>query len=295
LRRRDRRQEVRFWLPLLALAAVAGLIYADYHRPSKEVLRAAGQYLDALSRQDLPAAYGLLTSASQTHCAQAEFRTGREGTSWTWSDAKIVRLEPDAATVKYRLQVLGRPPSEDYLILMREDGRWLRPYNWVILQRAQDALDRSDADMALLLAQEAARINPRDPVAQGFVCEAVNSRKVAADAERECSRALSLSAEYPSQLSPKSLFHIRAILGDTYKNSLGKYPEAIAQYDAMLAVPDVAPADQCDVLLARADTRIAMGRTSEAARDLQAAAGLCAKPADLDYIRQRQAQLPPGR
>jgi hypothetical protein len=98
-----------------------------------------------------------------------------------------------------------------------------------------------------------------------------------------------LSQIYPSKLSLKSLYHLHAILGDTYKNALKKYPEAIAQYDALLAFPDLAPADQCDLLLARCDTRIAMGRNAEAAADLQTAAGVCTKPEDFDFIRKRQA------
>jgi hypothetical protein len=136
------------------------------------------------------------------------------------------------------------------------------------------------------------RIDPRDPMARGYLCEAVFYRKVAVETERECSFALQLSKVYPSKLSLKSLYHLHAILGDTYKNALRKYPEAVAEYDALLAFPDLAPADQCDLLLARADTRIAMAAGSEAAADLKAAAGACVKPADLDYIRKRQAALP---
>ena len=113
-----------------------------------------------------------------------------------------------------------------------------------------------------------------------------------AETERECSAALQLSQIYPSKLSLKSLYHLHAILGDTYKNALRKYPEAVAQYDVLLAFPDLAPADQCDLLLARADTRIAMGQNTEAAADLQTAAGVCTKPEDLGYIRKkRQAAL----
>lgn len=295
LRRRDRRQNLYFLLALLALAAGGGAVYLDRHDPAREALAVAGQYLDALSRQDLPAAYALLTTAAQAHCPEADFRTGREGAAWTWSDAKIVRLESEAATIKYLLRVPGQPPREDFLAFQREGGRWRRPHNGQMLQKAQDALDRSNPDLALILAQEAARIDPRDPAARAFLCEAVYSRGIAAETERQCLQALDLSARQPSQLSAKSLRNIRAILGDTYKNSLHKYPEALAQYDAMLASPEGAETGRCEALLASADTRLALGRDSEAGRDLQAAAGCCAKPADLDFIRQRQARLPPGR
>lgn len=220
-----------------------------------------------------------------------EFRLGREDTPWTWSGIRLARLESEAAVVKYRLNVAGKPPADDFLIFLLEDGRWVRPYNWNLLQRAEDAFARNDPDMALILSQEAVSIDPRDPMARGYLCEAVYYRKVPAETEHECAAALQLSQVYPSKLSLKSLYHLHAILGDTYKNALQKYPEAVAQYDALLAFPDLAPTDQCDLLLARADTRIAMGQSAEAAADLQTAAGVCTKSEDRDYIRKRQTVL----
>jgi len=280
-----------FWGPLAAVLAAGAYFYCDFHRPQNEIPRAAAQYLNALSAGDLPAAYALLSHASQAHCTLDEFRAGRENLPWTWSSIRLARLEDEAAVVRYRLLVKGRPAQDDFLIFLREDGRWVRPYNWNLLQRAEEAFVRDDPDMALILAQEAVAIDPRDPMARGYLCEAVYYRKVPAETERECTAALQLSRVYPSKLSLKSLYHLHAILGDTYKNALQKYPEAVAQYDALLAFPDLAPADQCDLLLARADTRIAMAKSAEAAADLQAAAGICTKAADLGYIRRRQAAL----
>ena len=291
LRRRDRGQNMRFWLPLVLAAAAAVLIYANHHRPEKELPRAAAQYLDALSRQDFAGAYAMLSKAARTYCTLEEFTNLREATAWTWSDPRIARLEPEAAVVQYRLAVAGRPPGDDFLIFLREDGRWVRPFNWNLLQRAETAFERNDPDMALILSQEAVRIDPRDPMARGYLCEAVYYRKVPAETEKECSLALRLSETYPSKLTLKSLYHLHAILGDTYKNSLGKYAEAVGQYDAMLKFPDLGPADRCDLLLARADTRLAMGRAADTGPDLAEAASLCTKPADFEYIRRRTEQL----
>jgi len=291
LRRRDVRHSIFFWGPVTALLTAAWFFYYDFHRPQNEVPRMAARYLDALSRGNFPDAYALLSHEAQAHCTIDEFRAWREDTPWTWSDIRLARLEPAAAVVKYRLLIQGQSPKEDFLTFLREDGRWVRPYNWNLLRRAEESFSRNDPDMALILAQEAVNIDPRDPMARGYLCEAVYYRKVPAETERECSFALQLSKVYPSKLSVKSLYHLHAILGDTYKNSLRKYPEAVAQYDAMLAFPDLAPADHCDLLLARADTRFAMGAGTEAAADLKAAAGSCVKPADLDYIRKRQAAL----
>ena len=291
LRRRDSRRSIFFWGPIAAVVTAGGFLYYDYHRPQDAIPRAAAQYLKALSEGNLPAAYALLSRASQTHCTLDEFRSGREDTPWTWSDIKLARLEDEAAVVKYRLLVKGQPAKDDFLIFLLEDGRWVRPYNWNLLQRAEYAFARNDPDMALILSQEAVAIDSRDPMARGYLCEAVYYRKVPAETERECAAALQLSQVYPSNLSLKSLYHLHAILGDTYKNALQKYPEAVAQYDALLAFPDLPPADQCDLLLARADTRIAMGKSAETAADLQGAAVVCTKPEDLAYIRKRQTAL----
>ena len=79
----------------------------------------------------------------------------------------------------------------------------------------------------------------------------------------------------------------------TLKGAPGPFAvvEGVAQYDAMLAFPNLAPSDQCDLLLARADTRAAMGGGAPAAEDLKTAAGVCVKPDDLAYIRKKQAAL----
>ncbi|MCX5797175.1 MAG: zinc ribbon domain-containing protein [Elusimicrobia bacterium] len=291
LRRRDSRHSMFFWAPIAAVLTAGAFLYYDYHKPQSAIPRAATQYLNALSGGDLPGAYALLSHASQVHCTLDEFRAGREDAPWTWSDIKLARLEPEAAVVKYRLLVKGRPAKDDFLIFLIEDGRWVRPYNWNLLQRAEEAFTRSDPDMALILAQAAVNIDPRDPMARGYLCEAVYYRKVPAQTAQECAAALQLSQVYPSRLSLKSLYHLHALLGDTFKNSLKKYPEAVAEYDALLAFPDLAPSDQCDLLLARADTRIAMGKSPEASADLQTAVGVCTKPEDLGYIRKRQAAL----
>ncbi|MDD5627605.1 MAG: zinc ribbon domain-containing protein [Elusimicrobia bacterium] len=298
LRRRDSRFSMIFWAPIAAVFAAAGFLYYDYQKPQSAIPRAAAQYLDALSRGDVAGAYALLSNASRIRCTLDEFRAGREETPWTWSDISLARLEPEAAVVKYRLQVKGQPAKDDYLIFLREDRSWVRPYNWNLLQRAEEAFIRSDPDMALIMAQAAVDIDPRDPMARGYLCEAVYYRKVPTQTEKECAAALKLAQVYPSKLSLKSLYHLHAILGDTYKNALQKYPEAVAEYDALLAFPDLTPADQCDLLLARADTRLAMGQNPEATADLQAAVGICTKPEDLGYIRKRRAALseaPPQR
>ena len=157
LRRRDSRRSMFFWAPIAAVLTAGAFLYYDFHKPQNEIPRAAAQYLNALSGGNLPAAYALLSHASQAHCSFEEFRSGREDTPWTWSGVKLARLEPAAAVVNYRLLVKGQPAKDDFLLFLLEDGRWVRPYNWNLLQRAEDAFARDDPDMALILSQEAVK------------------------------------------------------------------------------------------------------------------------------------------
>src|SRR5262249_5219889 len=151
--------------------------------------------------------------------------------------------------------------------------------------------DRGDPDMAMLLAQAAVSVDPRDPMARGYLCEAFYYRKVPLSAQKECETALQLIQKYPSKLSLKSLYHLHAILGDTYKNNLRVFDRAADEYSLMLKFPALSAEDQCQLLLARADTYAQMGRAQESMNDLTSAAGLCAKPEDQQFIQKKQAEL----
>lgn len=253
--------------------------------------RAAQMYLSSLARGDVAGAYDLLTKDARANCSLEEFRLLRDATPWTWSGIRAARVEEGAVLVEYVLKVDGKAAETDYLQFVREDGKWLRPYNWNLLKMIEADFDRNDPDAALVKAQFAVKINPRDPMARGYLCEAVYYRKVPQDTERECDLALRLADAYPSKLSAKSLYHLHAILGDTYKNALRKYPQAAEEYTAMLSFPSPAPEDQCDLWLARADAYSAMAKSSEAAADLSRASGVCTKPEDVEFIRQKRAAL----
>jgi hypothetical protein len=244
-----------------------------------------------LSRGDYAGAYQLLSPGAKASCTLEDFRRMRDSTPWSWSELIPLKVEADSVLLEYALSVSGRPAEKDYLFFTLEGGQWVRPYNWHLIQRIEQAFERNDPDMALIHAHEAVRINPRDPMARGYLCEALYYRKVAEQLERECELAVQLTQVYPSKLSAKSLYHLRAILGDAYKNASRKYPQAVEQYAALLEFPNLSAQDRCDLTLALADSRLAMAKPVEALADLAGAAGLCAKPADLDYIRRKKAEL----
>ena len=179
---------------------------------------------------------------------------------------------------------------------MKENEKWVRPYNWTLMKKVEEAFDKGNADLGLLLAQTAAMVNPRDPMARGYLCEAAYYRKAPDNAVKQCLDALQLSQTYPSNLSLKSIYHLHAILADTYKNALKQPAAALDQYAQMLSFPDISPADQCEILLARSEAYYGLGRPGEAAADLERAEQLCVKKQDQEFIsRLREVMRVPGR
>jgi hypothetical protein len=177
------------------------------------------------------------------------------------------------------------------VLFVQENDRWVRPYSWVLMRKVEEAFDKGNADMGLILANAAANVNPRDPMARGYLCEAAYYRKAPEEAERQCVSAIDLARVYPSNLSLKSLYHLHAILADTYKNALKKPDRALDQFAQMLSFPNISPADQCEILLARAEAYMSLSRPGEALADLDRSALMCARPTDRAYIEEMRRKL----
>lgn len=283
---------------LTALAGIAAALYGiwfwiESRRPEVLVPKLAAEYLDALRAHDYTKAYGMFSGLAQKYCTEAEFRASRDDTSWTWSDLKIVHQEPGAVLLAYDLEPAGSPPRTDHLLFTREGDRWTRPYNWTLMRQVETAFEKGDPEKGLILAQAAGTVNPRDPMAWGYLCEAAYYRKSPADTEVRCVKALELAQTYPSNLSLKSLYHLHAILADTYHHALGKPELALGQFGEMLAFPNISPADQCQILLARSQVYTQMSRPAEALADLDRGAQLCSDPRDLAYIEQTRRSMNP--
>ncbi len=282
---------ILFILALIGGGVLFALQRRAAMRPEAIVTGLAQQYLTSLSNGDYAAAYAMLSQSAQAQSSLDEFRELRDTTPWTWSSISVASVEPDAVMIQYDLSLAGGPPQKDYLLFVQEAGRWVRPYTWGLLKKIEGAFERGDPDMAMLLAQAAVSVDSRDPMARGYLCEAFYYRKVPQSAQKECEEALALIQKYPSKLSLKSLYHLHAILGDTYKNSLRAYDRAADEYSLMLKFPALSAEDQCELLLARADTFSLMGRAPQALSDLAGAAAVCAKPEDQQFIQKRQAEL----
>jgi len=276
-------------------AVIASLVtvwyWSEHTKPENASHRAAVIYLEALRTRDYAGAYGQFSEASRKYCTVEEFVATRDTSTWTWSGLRIEHMEPGAVLFAYELSIEGAAPRTDRVLFVEENKKWVRPYSWALMKKVEEAFDKNNADMGLVLAQAAATVNPRDPMARGYLCEAAYYRKSPTDTERQCLTAIELSRVYPSNLSLKSLYHLHAILADTYKNALQKPDMALDQFAQMLAFPNISPADQCEILLARSEAYIALSRPGEALADADRAGQLCVRPQDLAYIEELRKKL----
>ena len=276
-------------------AIIASLVTIWYvtenDNPTNASQRAAVQYLEALRTRDYAAAYSQFSHSAKARCTLDEFAASRDTSTWTWSDLRVDHLEPGAVLFAYEFTIADMPPRTDRVLFVEENGKWVRPYTWVLMQKTEDAFKKNDADMGLSLAQAAAEIDPRDPMARSYLCEAAYYRKSPMDTERQCLAAIELSRVYPSNLTLQSLYHLHAILADTYKNALQKPDLALDHFTQMLAFPNISPADQCDILLARCEAYITLSRPGEAVADANRAGQLCVHPKDFAYIAEIRRKL----
>lgn len=264
---------------------------SEYRKPENVAHRSAVQYLESLRLQNYASAYSQFSASAQKYCTFDEFVAARDTSTWTWSNLRIEHSEPGALLFSYDLTIAGMPPRTDRVLFVEENKKWVRPYTWALMRKVEEAFDLNNADMGLVLAQAAATVNPRDPMARGYLCEAAYYRKSSQDTERQCVTAIELSHVYPSNLSLKSLYHLHAILADTYKNALQKPDAALDQFSQMMAFPNISPADQCEILLARSETYMTLSRPGEALSDADRAAQLCVRPQDLAYIAEIRRKL----
>jgi tetratricopeptide (TPR) repeat protein len=279
-----------------AFACVAAAGYEAWNwlenrKPEVAVPRLAAQYLEALRTRNYDAAYAMFSDSAKANATVQEFRASRDETEWTWSGLSLEYREPGAMLFSYDLKAAGAPPRKDHVLFTLDGERWTRPYNWTLMRQVEEAFEKNNPEKGLILAQAAATINPRDPMAWGYLCEAAYYRKSPADAEMRCARALELARTYPSNLTLKSQYHLHAILADTYHHSLRQIDRALEQYAEMLSFPDISPADQCQILLARAQAYVEISRPGEALGDLERGSQLCTSPQDQAFIQKMRVSL----
>ncbi|MBI3288353.1 MAG: hypothetical protein HYZ74_02405, partial [Elusimicrobia bacterium] len=166
--------------------------WSENRKPDVAVSRAATRYLDALRARDFDFAYAQFSALAKAQCTRDEFVSSRGTAPWNWSGLRVERLEPDAALLAYELKPGEAAPRTDYVLFVKENGGWARPYNWVVMQKVEDAFIKGDIDRGLVLASAAAAVNPRDPMARAYLCEAAYYRKQPQEVEKHCRIAVDL-------------------------------------------------------------------------------------------------------
>lgn len=258
-------------LALLFLAALglAGLIVFQQHRaasrPEVAIMQAVELQLERMRIGDFETAHKMFTPSAQGMTTLDELRQSRDPREWRWSNPKIVALEPGMALIEYDYQAAGAQAEKDYMYLEKHGKEWLRPYNWSLLQSAETALRTNAPDIAVLKAQAAAHVNPRDPLARAYLCESFYFRRLVAEADRECREALAAAARHPSKVRGRTLRHLKAVLADSAR-AMGKTADALALYDELLAVPDLPRQERCDALRARSTVQPSAQDVAEANR-----------------------------
>ncbi|MBI4375779.1 MAG: zinc ribbon domain-containing protein [Elusimicrobia bacterium] len=200
---------------LLLIVAGVGFItwylWNEHRRSSDPAIVVPGlaeRYLGALNQQNYASAYEMLSDTAKAYCNPYEFAQLHQPAA-TWAALTLSRLEPDAAFVELEVRT-GRKVRREHLAFVYERRRWAVAHNGKSLRRAQHALAGRDSDMALLEAQAAVEINPRDPLGRALLCEASLLRNLD-QGRRECQVALELARDYPSNISPRSLDRLRAL------------------------------------------------------------------------------------
>lgn len=181
---------------MLGGAAVFTLNVLHAQSPSSVVPEQARLYLDALSTGDYAAAYPYITRAARVQFPLEEFRAHAESARWTWSTLAVDAMEPDAAVLSYEIRRPGQPPRRAGLIFIEDHGRWAVPYNLPALSRGRAHLERGEREVAVMRAEQAVQLDPRDPAAWQLLCDAERSLKLG-EAARDCAVAQEMARRYP--------------------------------------------------------------------------------------------------
>ena len=273
-------------LLLVAGLLLYGFYYWNFRRnPRVRVVRNAGKYLSAIQTGDIETAYGMLSPISRSNCPKDDFRRLQDS-GRTFGSVVLESLEKDWASIRYESRSPNGETLTEFMDFALDDGRWMRAFNANQLEAAESAILSLDFDLADQFARGALAVNPRDALARSYQCETAYYQNRIQDAVGECSAAIDLAKQAPSEMDEHRLFYLHGILSDLYKNRLDRPAEAVREYNILLSLPGQSPAQRCDILLARADARAMLNAPQEALKDYQEASGVCSASDDLEYAQR---------
>ncbi|MFA6030392.1 MAG: hypothetical protein WC969_11100 [Elusimicrobiota bacterium] len=274
----------------LVLLVAGLLVYGGYwwrfkHNPANRLSRVATRFVTTLVAGNPDAAYELLSPKSRAEITLDEFKRSVPPAGGALGPAQIEVMEEDWALVRYDSAMPGAVASTERISFVREDGNWVRAFEWPLLLRADAMLAAGDAIGAGTLASKAAAIDPRDPLPKAYLCESAYARSAMPEAYEACRAAVDLAKRYPSALDERDLFRLHELTADLLRNFLGKPAEAVREYGILLALPRLEPAERCGILLARADVRAEQNEAKAALADYQEAAGACPAGDEAAYAK----------
>lgn len=270
---------------LIVSGGLYGLLWKQRNTPSRKLMKAAGEYLFALKEKNFGAAYEALSAESKTSLNSDRFTDLQEKGDWSFDDLEIKSLTEKWGFITYKLYG-SNASGEDWMHFILESGGWKRAYWWHLMPVIEDALARRDYQAALKGANEAAGINPRDPLVNSYLCEAAYGLGRWDAALKVCRRTFQAADKFNSRLEPKDIFHLHSLVADIYRNKLGRLAEAVGEYNIMLAFPLLDADSRCDTLLARGDAHQLLNQFEKAVPDYNEAVKHCRNPHDRDYAQR---------
>jgi len=270
---------------LLVSGGLYGLLWKQRNTPSRKLTKAAGEYLFALKEKNFGAAYEALSAESKASLSADRFTELQEKGDWSFDDLEIKSLTEKWGFITYKLYG-SNASGEDWMHFVLENGLWKRAYWWHLMTPIEEALARRDFQAALKYANEAAELNPRDPLVNSYLCEAAYGLGRWDAALKVCRRTFQAADKFNSRLEPKDVFHLHSLVADIYRNKLGRLSEAVGEYNIMLAFPLLDADSRCDTMLARADAHQLLKEYAEAVPDYEEAGKHCRNLHDQAYAER---------
>ncbi|MFH1619256.1 MAG: hypothetical protein ABIG11_05060 [bacterium] len=239
----------------------------------------ARKYLRQHSAGNYEGTYWMLSKAARSFTNPDEYiRFNREYYSgrqaWQFKNIKPLLVEKDAALITYQLKEGTAPWTNDYLSFTREDGTWVRPYIFNLVEMIEEAGAVGDFPQALFLSQKLHLVDPLEPRGLGYLCDTEYQMGLYDKAAESCKKTLEASQLLPVGFDRRTLLGFKLELANSLKH-INRTKEALAEYTALLAEKNLLPDEKCGLLKERADSHALLSDYDAALLDWTEARNFC--------------------
>ena len=287
-------------LGLVLLAALAIIFYLSVMPfvPRLRLTMTAKTSLSYLSERRYEKAYELLSTNSKAVCTLEEYVTNNKEyyekvPRWQFRDAQVFSMTKTAAVIRYQLKEEGGDWKNDYISFVMENGRWTRPYIWILFQPIDEAMARRDFVQALFLSQKLYLTDPVDPRASGYLCASEFFMGLYEKSVESCSRTVNAAASYPVGYTPDELYWFNLYYADSL-SGLERDHAALDEYGKMLNLPALTADQQCPIFLNRANVYVHMKDYEKGMADLMQAEKTCTRNPSKDDTAKRMVYMGGG-